>query len=395
MVPVRQMLVSTNKYSIKCPYAMTAEGITVHNTANNASANNEVSYMINNNTSTSYHYAIDNIEIVQAIPENRGAWHAGDGGNGRGNRKTIGIEICYSTGDKAKFEKAQENAAEFIAYKLKEKGWGTDRVYPHKHWSGKHCPHRTLDEYGWDYFIGLINKYLNNNSPIPQSNGNVGITYQVWDDVKNTWLPNVQNDSDYAGIIGNNICAVYANLTSGSCSYKVHTLNGGWLPVVTDRNDYAGIYNKPIDGFMIRPHNNITIYYQVHIKNGNWLPYVTGYSETDHNNGYAGIIGKTIDGIRMYVKENAAPAPVVPETKPIEEPKPVPAPVTPDPEPTPIEPDIPNVEPEPAPIIPEPTPVTPTPEPEYIEKEENWVANFMKILEAIVSAIISLFKKEK
>ena len=159
MVPIKQMLVSANKYSIKCPYSMTPEGITIHNTANNASAENEIKYMIGNNKQVSYHYAVDDKEIIQGVLENRNAWHAGDG-NGNGNRKTISIEICYSTVDKAKFEKAQENAAEFVAYKLKEYGWGVDRVYTHKHWSGKHCPHRTLDEYGWEYFINLVKKYM-------------------------------------------------------------------------------------------------------------------------------------------------------------------------------------------------------------------------------------------
>ena len=159
MVPIKQMLVSADKYSVKCPYSMTPEGITIHNTANNASAENEIKYMIGNNKQVSYHYAVDDKEIIQGILENRNAWHAGDG-NGNGNRKTIGVEICYSTGDKAKFEKAQENAAEFVAYKLKEYGWDTDKVYTHKHWSGKHCPHRTLDEYGWEYFIDLVKKYM-------------------------------------------------------------------------------------------------------------------------------------------------------------------------------------------------------------------------------------------
>lgn len=159
MVPIKQMLVSADKYSVKCPYSMTPEGITVHNTANNAPAENEIKYMIGNNKQVSYHYAVDDKEIIQGILENRNAWHAGDG-NGNGNRKTIGVEICYSTGDKAKFEKAQENAAEFVAYKLKEYGWDIDKVYTHKHWSGKHCPHRTLDEYGWEYFINLVKKYM-------------------------------------------------------------------------------------------------------------------------------------------------------------------------------------------------------------------------------------------
>lgn len=160
MVPIKQNLVSNNKYNVKCPYSMSPEGITVHNTANNASAANEVAYMIRNNNKVSFHYAVDDIEIVQGILENRNAWHAGDGGSGNGNRTTIGVEICYSTGDKAKFEKAQENAAEFVAFKLKEYGWGIDKVYTHKHWSGKHCPHRTLDEYGWEFFLGLVEKYL-------------------------------------------------------------------------------------------------------------------------------------------------------------------------------------------------------------------------------------------
>lgn len=163
MVSIRQNLVSADKYSIKCPYTMEAEGITVHNTANDASAENEIAYMIRNNNQTSFHYAVDDKEIVQGIPEDRNAWHAGDG-NGDGNRKTIGVEICYSTGDKAKFEKAQENAAEFVAYKLKENNWGIEKVYTHKHWSGKHCPHRTLDEYGWEYFLDLVEKYMNKQS---------------------------------------------------------------------------------------------------------------------------------------------------------------------------------------------------------------------------------------
>ena len=39
----------TSKYSIKCPYEMIPEYITVHNTYNDASAMAEVSYMLGNN----------------------------------------------------------------------------------------------------------------------------------------------------------------------------------------------------------------------------------------------------------------------------------------------------------------------------------------------------------
>lgn len=181
MVPIKKMLVSADKYSIKCPYGMTPEGITIHNTANKAPAENEIKYMIGNDKQVSYHYAVDDKEIIQGILENRNAWHAGDGGSGKGNRKTIGIEICYSTGDKAKFEKAQENAAEFVAYKLKEYGWGIDKVYTHKHWSGKHCPHRTLDEYGWEYFLNLVEKYMDKQTA-PTVKGEMYRVRKTWDD---------------------------------------------------------------------------------------------------------------------------------------------------------------------------------------------------------------------
>lgn len=157
-VALRQNLVSRGKYNIKCPYSMKAESITVHNTANDASAANEVKYMIGNNNKVSFHIAIDDKEAVQGIPLDRNAWHAGDG-NGKGNRSSIGIEICYSKSGGERFAKAERNAAELIASMLKERGWGIDRVKKHQDWSGKYCPHRTLD-LGWERFLNLIRGYL-------------------------------------------------------------------------------------------------------------------------------------------------------------------------------------------------------------------------------------------
>ena len=138
---------------------MNPEFIVVHNTANDASAKNEVAYMINNNNKVSFHYAIDDKEIVQGIPENRNAWHAGDG-NGQGNRKGIGIEICYSKSGGKRFEEAEKLAAKFIAYKLNEKSWGIDKVKKHQDFSGKYCPHRTLDM-GWQRFLNMVQAELN------------------------------------------------------------------------------------------------------------------------------------------------------------------------------------------------------------------------------------------
>ena len=83
-------------YKDKCPHTMTPARIVVHNTANDASARNEIKYMQSNDKQVSFHIAVDDQEAVQGIPFDRNAWHAGDGANGTGNRYGIAIEICYS-----------------------------------------------------------------------------------------------------------------------------------------------------------------------------------------------------------------------------------------------------------------------------------------------------------
>jgi len=157
---IRKMLVSPNKYGIKCPYTMKPEFIVVHNTANDASANNEIKYMTSNNKQVSFHYAVDDKEVVQGVEENRNTWQSGDGGNGKGNRKGISIEICYSKSGGDKFIQAEKNAVKLIADILKRYNWGIDKVTKHQDYSGKYCPHRTLD-LGWNRFIQMISDELN------------------------------------------------------------------------------------------------------------------------------------------------------------------------------------------------------------------------------------------
>ena len=152
-------LVPENKYYCKCPYPMVPQFIVVHNTANDASAQSEINYMINNNKYRSFHYAIDDKEVVQGIPENRNAFHAGDGDVGTGNRKGIAVEICYSKSGGDRFIKAEQRAAEFIAGKLNYYGWDISHVKKHQDFSGKYCPHRTLDM-GWQRFLDMVQGYM-------------------------------------------------------------------------------------------------------------------------------------------------------------------------------------------------------------------------------------------
>lgn len=157
---IKKNLVSQGKYNIKCPYPMTPKGICVHNTANNAPAKNEIAYMIRNNNQVSFHFAVDGDEIWQGVPTDRNTWHAGDGANGEGNRNYISIEICYSKSGGDKFIRAEKKAAAFIAELLKEHNWGVDKVKKHQDFSGKYCPHRTLDM-GWQRFLNMIQAELN------------------------------------------------------------------------------------------------------------------------------------------------------------------------------------------------------------------------------------------
>lgn len=173
MVELRKVECPSDKVKIKCPYTMTPTRIVIHNTANDASAENEISYMHSNDKKVSFHFAVDDKKIVQGIELNRNAWHATDGANGKGNREGIAIEICYSKSGGELWLKAVENAAELTAKLLKDYGWGIDKVTKHADYTNKHCPHRILDEYGWDNFLKLVKSKMGAETPKTNINTSV------------------------------------------------------------------------------------------------------------------------------------------------------------------------------------------------------------------------------
>ena len=142
---IREIEMPVHMYSIKCPYWMTADRVVIHNTANDASAENEIEYMQSNYNQVSYHYAVDDKEAVLGSPLNRNTWHAGDGAYGDGNRKGIAIEICYSKSGGKRYDKAVDNALELTAQLMKQYNIPATNIMYHATWSGKHCPHRLLD----------------------------------------------------------------------------------------------------------------------------------------------------------------------------------------------------------------------------------------------------------
>ncbi|MCU5097265.1 N-acetylmuramoyl-L-alanine amidase [Bacillus wiedmannii] len=179
---IRKNLVASSKYSTKCPYTMNPEFITVHNTYNDATAENEVAYMIRNDNKVSFHIAVDDKEAIQGIPLERNAWQTGDG-NGNGNRKSIGVEICYSLSGGNRYYKAEDNAAIVVAQLMKQYNIPISKVHAHQSWSGKYCPHRMLAEGRWNNFIERVQNAYNGGSnpvmqkPLAPSNDGARVSY--------------------------------------------------------------------------------------------------------------------------------------------------------------------------------------------------------------------------
>ncbi len=150
---IQHIIPKTNKQAYG--YPMKAEYITIHNTGNpNASALANSLYVDKNNGYISWHFTVGKDEIYQELPINISGWHAGDGANGTGNRKSVGIEIAEVAG-------AEETAIKFVAELLKATGLTIDKVVPHKKWSGKNCPRLILPH--WDGFINSIKKEMTPN----------------------------------------------------------------------------------------------------------------------------------------------------------------------------------------------------------------------------------------
>ena len=199
---IKQNLVSKEKYNIKCPYTMTAEYITIHNTENSATAENEIKYMISNNNQVSFHFAVDDTCAIQGLPLDRNAWAAGDGANGPGNRKSIHVEICYSKIGGIKFENAEKDAANLTAQLLHERNWDISKVKRHKDWSGKNCPRLTMQK-GWASFLNMVKDELKAlQQPAPSTDKDVWYRVIVGSYQNRTSAENVKKRLQNEGVAG-------------------------------------------------------------------------------------------------------------------------------------------------------------------------------------------------
>ena len=156
-IPIHYKFLTKN---YKIGPSMNPSKIVIHNTANNASAKNEVNYLhsSSNTSSTSYHFAVDESSIYQAIPLSNSAYHAGVLSI---NKQSIGIEIARSTSQNKEIKnKAISNALTLI-HLLKQEYLITNKnIITHKDASGKHCPHDIYDRYGINNLYGEIKEMV-------------------------------------------------------------------------------------------------------------------------------------------------------------------------------------------------------------------------------------------
>lgn len=154
---IKQQFIPAKYTRIRPGIPLNPTYITVHETSNtakgaDAEAHARLLSSGNQERVASWHFTVDDKEIIQHIPENEVAWHAGDGGNGPGNRKSLSLEICVN--EDGNYEKAKENAVWLVRYLMSKHNIPIGNVVPHKHWTGKDCPHNLLPH--WNEFIKQV-----------------------------------------------------------------------------------------------------------------------------------------------------------------------------------------------------------------------------------------------
>lgn len=166
-------LIEKTLYPYKCPYLNKPQAIIIHNAATpNGTAKALNNALHNSKEYKSWHFSVDDKDVIESLPLNRNAFATGDGTYGLGNRTGIHIEIAKDNDNDSKEEwlKARDNGAKLAAELLHNYGWGIDNLKKHQDYkmtdgSYKYCPHKILDE-GWDDFKFLVAQYLDQlNNP--------------------------------------------------------------------------------------------------------------------------------------------------------------------------------------------------------------------------------------
>lgn len=115
--------------------------ITIHETDNTSKGANAKAHgnLQQSGFPSSWHYSVDDKEIVQSFVHNAQCWHSGKGRDD-GNLNSIAIEICVNSD--SDYLKAIDNAIWLTKKIMAEENIPIGNVVQHNYWSGKNCPRR-------------------------------------------------------------------------------------------------------------------------------------------------------------------------------------------------------------------------------------------------------------
>lgn len=143
--------------------------LTIHSTANHSSSATAMQHSRalcrGAFSNRSWHFTVDQYMVVQNLPLNETAWHAG---TAAGNNNSIGIEMCECENRGQNHFRTWDRAAKLTAVLMKRYKINLRRVVPHHHWTGKNCPAPLMTQgrpgpkWGWflsrvDYYYRCIN----------------------------------------------------------------------------------------------------------------------------------------------------------------------------------------------------------------------------------------------
>ena len=163
---IEQRLIKHGKHTRPGDELREVRGVVLHWTGNPGAGIDNHRAWFNTIASTgpfaSYHYMVDKERVVQLVPDDEIAYHAGPSGQtadwvrerlgGLPNWRTLAVSMVHDD-EHAIPEQTRRTAAELCADIMARYGLNTDTVLRHYDCTGKACPGPFLDRVKWVSFL--------------------------------------------------------------------------------------------------------------------------------------------------------------------------------------------------------------------------------------------------
>ncbi len=161
---IKMRIMPRNSRQRKQARRMRPTFITIHSTANHACTATAMQHSralcTGAFSNRNWHFSVDQYMVVQNIPLNETAWHAG---RAEGNNHSIGIEMCEAENRGQNHFRTWDRTAKLTAVLMMKYKINLRRVVPHYHWTRKNCPAPLLDQGRpgpkWAWFVSRIDYY--------------------------------------------------------------------------------------------------------------------------------------------------------------------------------------------------------------------------------------------